>query len=39
VRSRALEDVSALRLQAMLHVYEVLSVEQRAQVVRLHGDE
>jgi Spy/CpxP family protein refolding chaperone len=39
VRLRALEDVSALRLQAMLHVYEALSVEQRAQVVRLHGDE
>jgi Spy/CpxP family protein refolding chaperone len=38
-RSRALEDVSALRLQAMLRVYELLSVEQRAQVVRLHGDE
>jgi len=37
--SRALEDVSALRVQAMLRVYEVLSVEQRAQVVRLHGDE
>ena len=39
VRTRALEDVSALRLQAMLQVYELLSVEQRAQVVRLHGDE
>jgi len=38
-RSRALEDVSALRVQAMLRVYEVLSLEQRAQVVRLHGDE
>jgi Spy/CpxP family protein refolding chaperone len=38
-RSHALEDVSALRVQAMLRVYEVLSVEQRAQVVRLHGDE
>ncbi len=39
VRSRALEDVSALRLQAMLQVYGLLSVDQRAQVVRLHGDE
>jgi Spy/CpxP family protein refolding chaperone len=38
-RWRALEDVSALRVQALLRVYEVLSVEQRAQVVRLHGDE
>lgn len=39
VRSRALEEVSALRVQAMLQVYALLSVEQRAQVVRLHGDE
>ena len=39
VRSRALEDVSALRLQAMLQVYGLLSIEQRVQVVRLHGDE
>lgn len=38
-RSRALEDVSSLRVQAMLQVYALLSVEQRAQVVRLHGDE
>ena len=39
VRSRALQDVSALRVQAMLQVYSLLSVDQRAQVVRLHGDE
>ncbi len=38
-RSRALEEVSALRVQAMLRVYDVLSAEQRAQVVRLHSDE
>ena len=38
-RSRALQDVSALRVQAMLQVYNLLSVDQRAQVVRLHGDE
>ena|SRR5690348_15342600 len=38
-RSRALDDVSALRLQAMLQVYDLLSVEQRAQVAHLHGDE
>jgi len=38
-KARALEDVSALRLQAMLEVYELLSVEQRAQVARLHSDE
>src|SRR5919109_4482527 len=30
VRTRALDDVSAMRLQAMLRGYELLSVEQRA---------
>jgi Spy/CpxP family protein refolding chaperone len=38
-RSRALEDVSALRVQALLQVYDLLSVEQRRQVARLHSDE
>jgi len=38
-RSHALEDVSALRLQAMLEVYPLLTQEQRAQIVRLHGNE
>jgi Spy/CpxP family protein refolding chaperone len=38
-RTRALEDVSALRVQAMLQIYGLLSVDQRAQVVRLHGNE
>lgn len=38
-RSHALEDVSALRVQAMLEVYQLLTQEQRAQIVRLHGNE
>jgi len=38
-RSHALEDVSALRVRAMLEVYQLLTQEQRAQIVRLHGNE